>query len=420
MGRPMPDQPSVVSGALKLPFAEQVAFFRGKLGNLVPTARWDDLQRSAHDRGFMVAGAAKADLLADLAVAVDRTKAEGKSLEAFRQDFMATIQKHGWQGFTGDESAARRAWRTRVIYQTNAATSYAAGREAQLREGGFAFKVYHHADGVANPRPQHVAWDGLVLPVEHPFWATHSPPNGWGCGCYVTGASSHEAARRLGGDPAKTLPEGWDARDPKTGAPPGIDKGWDYAPGASVAAETRQMAEKTRHWPYELAKAYMQEVPNRDALARAYRGLPSVADDARRYAARILEGRTHLEIPPYRTLGLLTEADAARVQELTGKAVAGYDYAIDQYAPKHILNEHGDPKTEEPRGQRAITAGDYARLPRLLNEPERMWSDGDEVLVEQTYGEERQVAVFEVLGKRQMLNLKSMRVIARRPRAQRP
>ena len=49
--------------ALRRPFAEQVAFFRGKLGNLVPTATWRDLWKSQHDRAFMVAGAAKADLL---------------------------------------------------------------------------------------------------------------------------------------------------------------------------------------------------------------------------------------------------------------------------------------------------------------------------------------------------------------------
>ena len=30
-------------------------------------------------------------------------------------------------------------------------------------------------------RPQHLEWDGLVLPVDHPFWQTHGSPNelGW-------------------------------------------------------------------------------------------------------------------------------------------------------------------------------------------------------------------------------------------------
>lgn len=37
--------------ALKRPFAEQVAFFRGKLGNLVPTAKWDELWVPPRKRG---------------------------------------------------------------------------------------------------------------------------------------------------------------------------------------------------------------------------------------------------------------------------------------------------------------------------------------------------------------------------------
>lgn len=409
----MTEQPSVASGALKRPFAEQVAFFRAKLGNLVPTAKWDDLQKSAFDRGFMVAGAAKADLLTDLAVAVDRTIAEGKSLEAFRKDFMAIVQKNGWQGFTGDESSARRAWRTRVIYQTNAATSYNAGREAQIAEGGFPLKVYHHNDSVEHPRPQHLAWDGLTLPVEHAFWKTHSPQNGWGCRCYVSGARSAAGARRLGGDPDKVLPKGWDEIDKKTGEPAGIDKGWGYAPGASVVNEVRQMAEKTLQWDYQLAKAYMQDIPNRDALARAYRSLPSVADDVRRYAQRILEGRTHLEIPPYRTLGLLTESHADEVKALIGREVAGFDFAIDQYAPKHIFNEHGDQKAEALRGQRAVTAEDYARLPQLLNDPDRIVEEGlskvghPVVRYEKKIGGEIFTAALEIRKQRRSLALQS-------------
>lgn len=408
--------PSVISGALKRPFAEQVAYFRGKLGDLVPTSKWDDIAKSAHDRSFMVAGAVKADLLSDLAAAVDRSISEGKSLEAFRGDFMTIVERNGWGGFTGDESAARRAWRTRIIYTTNATTSYNAGRHAQLEEAGFPLLVYRHNDTSRNPRPQHLAWNGLTLPADDPFWATHQPQNGWGCKCYVVGARSDSGARRLGGNPDKALPDDWDAIDPKTGEQVGIDKGWGYAPGASVSKEVRQMAEKTLQWDYQLAKAYMQGVPDsrRDALSRAYRSLPSVADDVRRYAQRALNATGKVEVQPYRTMGLLTADDAARVAELTGKNVALFDYAVDQYAPRHIFGEHADEKTEAMRGQRAVTADDYARMPLILNGPDRIWADGEEIVFEKNFGPERQLLVFSPLAKRKMLNLKSMRIISKK------
>lgn len=409
----MPEQLSVISGALKRSFAEQVAFFRAKLGDLVPTAKWDDLFQSAHDRSFMVAGAAKGDLLTDLAAATDRAISEGKGLEAFRKDFMSTVEKRGWRGFTGDSSPAQRAWRTRVIYQTNCSTSYAAGRYAQLTESDFAFWVYHHNDSVLHPRRQHVSWNGLTLPPSHPFWLSHYPPSDFGCHCYVSGTNSQAGASRLGGDPDLTLPEGWDAIDPKTGEQVGIGKGWGYAPGASVAAETSKMAAKTQQWDYSLAKAYMQEVPNRDALAKAYRSLPSVADDVRRYAQRILAGRTQLEIQPYRTMGLLTEADAAKVKELVGKDVRGFDFALDRNAPLHIRKGHTDPDKEEPRGQRPITAEDYSRLPAILNAADLIRLDKGEIIWEKRFGADRQLAIFRVFEKRKTLNLVSMRVYSK-------
>ncbi len=260
-----------MAAVFRRPFAEQVAFFRNKLGRLVPTSRWDDLSHAAHDRAFAVAGAMKADLLADLAAAVDRAITEGKGLEAFRKEFMATIERRGWKGFTGDETARRRAWRTRIIYTTNAATSYAAGRNAQLAEAGYPFLVYRHNDSVAHPRPLHVSWDGLTLPAGHEFWSTHKPPNGWGCRCYLVGARSAEGARRLGGEPDKTPPSGWDQIDAKTGAPVGIDQGWGYAPGQSVVDEVRQLAAKMADWPVEIAAAFVDSLPEswRAGLAEA-------------------------------------------------------------------------------------------------------------------------------------------------------
>jgi hypothetical protein len=109
-------------------------FFRRKLGNLGSDrlrAREPGMGRllgAAHDDAFMVAGATKADLLTDLAAAVDKAIAEGRGIEDFRKDFRAIVAKNGWTGWTGEGSVKGEAWRVGVIYRTNAYTSYAAGR----------------------------------------------------------------------------------------------------------------------------------------------------------------------------------------------------------------------------------------------------------------------------------------------------
>lgn len=396
-----------LSGVFKQPFAEQAAFFRNKLGALLPSETWKDIQRAQHDVGFMVAGAQSADLLTDFAAAVDRAITEGRSIGEFRKDFGAIVKKHGWQ-HTGE-----RNWRTRTIYTTNMAVSYSAGRLAQLRAAGFEYAMYKHSGLSQDPRPLHVKWSGMVLPLDDPWWQTHWPPNDWGCKCRVIGIRKPEDAARYGGRLVDEAPD--DGVDPLTGTPNGVGEGWDYMPGDTVSHTVASMAAKTTQWEYTLAKAYMQNVPEsvRDTLARAYRDLPSVADDTRRYARRILQN-LDAEIPPYRTLGLLTEADAALVGELSGVTVDGFDYAIDASSVNHIEGHHGANGTDLLRGQRPVTAEDYASLPGLLNKPDSTRYVGKSkvglpvVEIVKQFDDGTMVSVWEVRKGRKTVALQSM------------
>lgn len=413
-----------IRGVLRRPFAEQVAFFRGKLGRLVPTRTWRDLWREAHDRAFMVAGAQSADLLADLAAAVDKAIAEGESLEQFRARFDEIVARNGWTGWTGEGTAAGRAWRTRTIYRTNLATSYAAGRYAQLQ--AFPLWIYRHG-GSREPRPEHLAWDRMILPRDHPFWQTHFPPSAWGCSCYVVGASSPEAARRLGGVPGKTPPAGWDRREPD-GTLPGVDEGWDYAPGATVVDTVRAVAEKTVAWPYEVAKAFMAAVPaaQRDALALAVRRQPETGEALRRFAEAALGERRGRPIARlqagYQTLGLLTRAEAEAVARATGiEAIASeaWDWTVAASAVRHVMAEHGDAAGEAARGQRAVTTRDWARLPLWVAAQTVLRVDAGLLVTRARAGEEEIVLVWRPLTRRRMLTLATLYV--RRPaRTKRP
>ena len=125
------------------------------------------------------------------------------------------------------KAARRQAWRTATIYHTNLRTAYQAGRWETLKN--FPFLRYKH-NTVRNPREQHKAWDGVILPSDHPWWDTHYTPNGWGCRCTVLGVSA-----------AKMKAMGWKVSEPPApiqGDPP---PEWAYHVGH--AASGRHIAD---------------------------------------------------------------------------------------------------------------------------------------------------------------------------------
>lgn len=259
-------------GSFNKPFAEQVAFFRQKLN--VPTERWDDILTRAHDRAFMVAGAAKADLLQDLRGAVDKGISQGKSLQAFRKEFPSIVQKHGWEGWTGSDTKAGRNWRTKVIYTTNVRTSYAAGREQQLSSPALLklrpYLKYIHNDTVTHPRPLHVSWSGLVLKHDDPFWDTHKPPNGWGCRCRVVAVSKREYNGQTAPDDGTYTKV--DRNGVEHTVPKGIDYGFDYAPGRSNAPLLRQVIAKNDNADWHLARDSVHSLVDSDVFVGFFNG----------------------------------------------------------------------------------------------------------------------------------------------------
>ena len=316
------DARSSVAGA-RQQFQEQIDFFRRKLN--LPSETYRDIQRAAHDRAFMVAGAAKADLLHDLRKAVDQA-VQGGSMGEFRKNFAETVAKHGWTGWTGEGSKAGEAWRTRVTYQTNLTTSYAAGRRAQLLDPALLarrpFWRYMHNDSVTHPRPHHKRWGDMRLTLrhDHPFWKTHFCPNGWGCKCRVV------AVAAPGADDATAPPEGWDAVDPRTGTLVGIDEGWDYAPGARVDDELRSFVQdKLIDYPPAISTALSRDVTR-------YINAEELVPD---FVRGVLVDKQRTD-PLW--LGFVERPDW--IEEATGAKTSGYTILLPADAPRHIETSH--------------------------------------------------------------------------------
>ncbi len=222
--------------AVSLPFREQNEFLRRKLN--LPTESWTDIYTREHDYAFVVAGANRDELVADFRQAVEKAITGGTSLEEFRREFDAIVARHGWSYNGG------RNWRSRVIYETNLRSSYMAGRYEQLmavREER-PYWQYIHSDAVEHPRPEHEAWNGMILHWSDPWWQYHFPINAWGCQCSVRALSQRDLERmgKTGPDTAPPIvmeqriigqrsPNGPRVVE----VPKGIDPGFEYVPGQS-------------------------------------------------------------------------------------------------------------------------------------------------------------------------------------------
>ncbi len=217
--------------AVQLPFDEAVDYFRQKTN--MPSAHWTAVMDEAHARAFAVAGATKKALIEDFRQAVDKAISQGTGFGEFKRDFDDIVKRHGWVHHGHPQ------WRARVIYESNMSTAYAAGRYAQMTRPetleAFPYWQFVHTP-VAHPRIMHLAWNGLTLKADDPWWDTHYPPKGWGCRC-IASVVSEGGLRRMGKTKPDTAPETkWTTYVNKTTGvvtrvPEGVDPGWVGNPG---------------------------------------------------------------------------------------------------------------------------------------------------------------------------------------------
>lgn len=244
-------------------FKQAIEFYRNKIK--LPTSGWTDVWQEQHSHAFVVAGAAQDALVEDFYNAIQKAKWEGGGYDEFRTRFDEIVAKHGWahNGAPG--------WRSKIIYDTNITQAYNAGREQQMQALKHIrpYGVYDHTS-IEHPRLEHKAWDGIVLPLDDPWWDTHSPQNGWGCKCRKRSITRTEAERewvksgKSGPDTAPPIE--WEERvvgkngsNPRTvRVPKGIDPGFAYNPGKAwlephtvppLRGYDAVLQERGRPWP---------------------------------------------------------------------------------------------------------------------------------------------------------------------------
>ena len=214
--------PAEFARLARLPHAEAIAFMRQRTRDTV-TLDYMDLARGEHATQFTVSRLARLDLLADVHRAVERSVDGDLSRQDFVRDVRQILAAAGWWGDIeiddpdGDQTLPTRFdnRRLRLIYDTNLRSAHAAGQWARIERNKTSHPYVRYItqrDG--RVRPEHREWDNLVLPVDHEFWHTHLPPNGYRCRCRVVAMTQAEV--EAGGALSQT-PGGGYQYDPDTG-----------------------------------------------------------------------------------------------------------------------------------------------------------------------------------------------------------
>lgn len=218
-----------------------------KRGLLAPSFRWEDIWQAEHSAAFAVAGVSRLDVLQLFHDEVGRAVA-GESLRDVKKRLIPQLVAKGFWGevevedpATGEKRISKfNDARLKLIFNTNLRQSRAAGHWQQIvrNKDKFPFIIYRTRED-ERVRASHRSWHNLVLPVDHEFWDTHFPPNGWGCRCLARSVSEKE----LSSYATKEHPIKRDAPEieyatyvnKRTGEitpiPRGIDPGFAYNPG---------------------------------------------------------------------------------------------------------------------------------------------------------------------------------------------
>ncbi len=266
-----------------LPPEEAIAYFRQK--GYAVGFDYRDVWQAQHQAAFTVAKAMQLDLLQDIRAEVDRALAEGTTLQDFQKRLMPTLQAKGWWGrqtrqdpLTGEVRDVQLGSprRLKVIYDTNLRTAHSEGQweRIQARKASFPYLQYDGGNS-ENPRLQHKAWDGLVLPVDDPFWQSHMPVKEWGCKCRAIPMTAAQLQRHgLGVSESPEVPTA-PYVNARTGEvqqiPAGVHPAFHYPPGGRRGSLVQHLVEKLEAAPAAVARSAIADLVQGEAFAEWYR-----------------------------------------------------------------------------------------------------------------------------------------------------
>lgn len=273
----MPREPRL-RGLVPMPPKEALEFFRQKGFKIGFDHR--DVWQTEHQAAFTVAKAMQLDLLHEIREQIDAVIELGTTVSEFRDTLRPRLMQRGWWGrammddpVTGETTEVQlgSTSRLKTIYDTNLRTSHSEGQWERIQEGKdeLPYLMYDHLDQ-AHPRLEHKAWDGIVLPVDDPWWPAHFPIKAYGCHCRAIQMSKRQLDRaglRVGKAPSEKLVEYVNKRTgEKSMVPVGVDPAFHYPPGGRRAGLVDHLSSRVERLAPDLRPAAARAIAG-DAFA---------------------------------------------------------------------------------------------------------------------------------------------------------
>lgn len=402
--------------AFGLPPEEAIAFFRQK-GYRIGFDHRDVWQRE-NQAGFTVAKAMQLDLLKDIRDQVDAALVNGATFDEFKSNLKPNLVRRGWWGqammadpVTGETKLVQLGSprRLKVIYDTNLRTAHAEGQWARIQDvkDTLPYLMYDHTPS-AHERKEHKAWDGLVLPVDDPWWKAHYPVKAWGCKCRVIQLGSRQLDRmgaQVGTAPEETYAQYTNTRTGETQLlPGGVDAAFHYPPGGRLANLGQMLADKVETAPAPIGAALHQGAAptTMPALMQGYTAWVNAIEGG---GAKGLGGR--------RVIGAVTPETLSALEQ-AGVSLESAALSIEQREVTHLF-------AEERKAHKAVPRDWVHALPEKLAKPDAVIHDttpGKEALLYVWKDGERYIRVavrpnFSLKGKAFTNTIRSAQVVER-------
>jgi len=140
-----------------------------------------ELMQTAQKKAFSLAIANESSIARQFQSSLTRAISKGVSQSAW----VADVQKNLIPGLGLNE---QKDYYLKTVYRNNTSSAFAAGQYSAYQDDymkeRFPAWQYCAVDDV-HTRTEHEKNDGVILPIDDPWWDDNYPPNGHNCRCYV-------------------------------------------------------------------------------------------------------------------------------------------------------------------------------------------------------------------------------------------